>query len=220
VTDDRSSQRLIVLGLVALGLAGASIALWLGLRDDGASAQPSATGSASAPAAHTATPAPALPGSGGAPVVTEVPRRARPPQEPALESVVDGVRIRDHRKGAVQPADLPPTLRPPDARKLSSETVAAINRKVLRVVVECAAGVPKEVRGDNPRLEGQILVNVKAGQVSVAQSTVLIRRVSDGTAAERAKQCVEQRALGLTAAAVAGEGDVENYSIQLSYALP
>lgn len=218
-----------MLAVAAVGLLGAAIAVWLGVRDDGASAEPAGpvSGSASAPS-HTATPAPALPapalaepGKGGAPEVTDIERGAGGPREPSRQTVVDGVRIRDHRKhgGSDGPGQSLGNIRPPDSRKLSPDSVAAINKKVLEVIRDCTAEIPRDARADNPRLQGQITVNVKAGQVSVVQAAAQTLRVP-GEFAERARLCVEQRAIGLTAQAVAGEADVEQYPIQLNHALP
>jgi beta-lactam-binding protein with PASTA domain len=78
--------------------------------------------------------------------------------------------------------------------------------------------VPPEARGAKPRVDGQLLITIKSGQVSISGITVEISNVV-GATLEPAKQCIQQKALGVTVPQV-DEEDLENYPIQLSYALP
>jgi hypothetical protein len=226
MSEPPANRRPVVLALGALALVAAAVVLWLSLgrgKDDapGEVRRDGSAGTAAAP-----TPPPSLPtpppgdttDRAGQPVVSDNERTgSRPgPGDPPRETIVNGVRVRDHRKNPV-PIDLPPNLHPPDSRKLQSETVAAINRKVFAVVGECMSDVPREARGANPRLDGQVVVAVKNKQLAVTGSTMQLRDVV-GASVDATRLCMEQKAVGLTVPA--DELDVEGYAISLSYALP
>jgi hypothetical protein len=213
-----TSNRLL-LALGALGVVAAVVVLYIALRGDDGPAAP-AEGSGSAVAQRDpAPPVLATPDRPGAPVVTPSERDRTPRGGDApRETVVNGVRVRDHRGGSGS-IDLPRNIHPPDSRKLMPETVGAINEKMYGLLRECMASVPREGRNPQSRIEGTIVVAVKSKLVTVTQSTMQVREAG-GTELEPARQCMEQRALGLAVDVVADEQDVDAYSIMVDYALP
>jgi hypothetical protein len=80
---------------------------------------------------------------------------------------------------------------------------------------ECGRSVPAPSLGTKPRLEGQIVIAVKDQQAKVTSATMQLRDIT-GEAVDPTRQCIEQRSLGLTAAAP-GEVDLESYSINLTF---
>ena len=138
--------------------------------------------------------------------------------EPAVrEYEINGVKVRDHRTGTHAPIDLPPNTHAPGTRRIASKTTGVVSNELQKVVRACGASIPREARGEKPRLEGRVIIAIKAGQVSVTSATVQLRNI-EGAAAEAAKQCVEQKSVGLSAP-VADEADLDAYSISLSFAI-
>jgi hypothetical protein len=158
--------------------------------------------------------------------VTDRPRGETPPPtlptggENPREYAVGDTTVRDHRAGDNKPLDIPPNVHPTGARLIPSELTHSISQKVKAVMKECVATLPKEGRGDKPRLEGQILIAIKDGAMSVTESTIQMRDLDGlGGATDAAKQCVESHAVGLSTPAP-GEADLASYSIHLSFAVP
>lgn len=134
-----------------------------------------------------------------------------------VETVIDGVRVRDHRKNK-KPIDLPPNIHRPDQKKLPSTLVFDVSSKLQPVLKECAKGqVPKEARGAKPRLEATIFVDIKGGNLTVTEATAQIRDVTSDTAA--IKQCFEQKSVNQGVPSGATE-DTTHYSISLTYVIP
>lgn len=195
-------------------LAG-GVVLWLMLRgSDDEVAKPTGetvtapTGSAPpatdrGPAAPSV--APSLPGSTPSAEEGEV-----------KEYVVGDRRVRDHRKGDHAPIDIPPSVHPAEGRRLTSNLVHEVGLKLKVMVKECAQALPAGARGKDPHLEGQVVVAIKAKQVTVTRAVVQLRDVTDASV-ETIKKCIEERALTLTHQAE--ETDLESYDINLSYAL-
>ena len=92
-----------------------------------------------------------------------------------------------------------------------------ISTKIQAVMHECVAAMPADARGAKPRLEGTIQIAIKDQQARITQSAVQLRDVT-GSSADTTKQCIEQKSMGLTAAAP-DEPDLESYSISITFAL-
>ncbi len=207
------SRKLLVGGLAVLLVVLAAL-WWLLKKDD---AQPAARrGEGSAVVVATdpgATPAPQLPGGGSAPALP-----AGSGEQNPRDYVVGDVRIRDHRAGDNTPMDIPPNVHPAESRRIPSALVSDIAQKVRGVLAECAPQIPREARGPNPKLEGQIIVTIKDKQLSVTQSTMQLRDVF-GAALEPARQCVQEKSIGLTTSA-GDEADLASYSIAVTFPVP
>lgn len=205
-----------LLVVAALVVLGGAIGLWLMMRapDD---AQARARGAAGS-GAEVATPTvrePSTPGSTVTPSLSRDPGQAA--ETPTSEYVVGDTRVRDHRGGEHKPIDVPPNAHPPDTRQVSSGLTTELSTKLQAVMSECVAQIPKEARGPKPRLEGQVMIAIKDHQVAVSKSLMVMRDVT-GEAVAPAIQCIEQKSLTITNAAP-DEGDVDNYSINVSFAV-
>jgi hypothetical protein len=204
---------LLIGGLVVAALV---VGLYFALRnDDSAAAQTSTPSEGSAVVVGTPPGAPTVqPGLPG-----ESPRLPQPgPGENPRDYVVGDVRIRDHRTGDNKPIDVPPNAHPADSRKIPPTLTHEISQKVKAVMMQCVADLPKDARGDKPRLEGQIIIAIKNNKASITSSTIQLRNVT-GDALESTKQCIESKAVGIENPAP-DQADLDNYPIHLSYAIP
>jgi len=177
---------------------------------------PAASGSAAvteapppAPPAPT-DPAPHLPS-------TTVSSQPPPPAGSANEYTIGGIQVRDHRSGSNAPLDIPPNIHRPNTRQLPSTLTSDIAQKVRGVLADCAKDLPKDARGDHPRLEGQVVVSIKDHQLTVTGATMQLRDVT-GAALEPTRQCIEQHSVGLQTAA-SDQDDLDNYSIGVTFAV-
>jgi hypothetical protein len=206
-------NRLLVVGALVV-LAG-GIFLWLAMREDnaakGASPSASPTEDTKKKDRQANRDRPATPDqpSGGV-TVRDVPSQPR-------EYTVDGVRIRDHRKGSHAPVDLPPNIHPPDTRRIASTVTHGVITQMTGVVKECAAGLPADARGAKPRVEGTVFLGIKDKQARTNEAKVQLRDVVAGAWIDTIKSCIESKSIGLTTAA--DEADLERYSITVSFAL-
>jgi hypothetical protein len=82
----------------------------------------------------------------------------------------------------------------------------------------CAASLPREARSERSRVEGQITIAIKDHLATVTAAAFQLRDIAEPAQAE-VKQCLTQRAVGLTAPA-GDEADLDSYGISLSLALP
>lgn len=198
--------------VVAIGLL-----LWPGATDDEQLPSQPAKGAES----EVATPTVLEPTAGptGSSDNPADPADADPPvrSDGVREYTVGGVRVRDHRKGDHPKLDVPPNIHPPGGRKIASTLTSDLAQLARAVMNECVAKIPKEARGGSPRLEGQITIAIRDKQVTVTAATMQLREVV-GASSDEAKQCIEQRSLGITAPA--DEADLSGYTINLSFAVP
>jgi hypothetical protein len=201
--------RPVVLLIVLAALVG--IAVWLFVAKD------------EAPASSDSAPPPTASSGGAAP--DDRPRPSLPNEQPAIaepggsasEYTVGGMQVRDHRGGDQPKIDVPLNVHPPGSHELASSVVNDVAQQVRRVLADCASSLPREARGDKPKMQGQLVVAVKGEQLTVTGATVQLRDVF-GAGLEPTRQCIEQRSIGLHAAA-AGEPDLDGYSIAVSFVL-
>jgi hypothetical protein len=132
--------------------------------------------------------------------------------------VIGDTRVRDHRTGNHPPMDIPPNVHPPEGRQIPSTLTHELAQKVKAVMIECVASVPREARGDKPRLEGQISIAIKERKASITKSTVQLRNVT-GDTVDPAKQCIESKVIGIENPS-GDEADLDDYTINISFALP
>jgi hypothetical protein len=215
-----SQSRPVGLIIAGLALTAAALLVWMIVRagDDSASASPPQQPAAGAPVDPPA-PRAERPNGPGSPQVAESAqeRRSGNADRPVTETIVNGVRVRDHRRDRSTPIlvqDRPPGV---GVHRVSRTVTADLNNRILPFVRECVSGVPPEARGARPRVESQVIISIKDHQARVTEATVEISDAA-GATLESAKQCIQQKALGVTVPA-ADEDDVENYPIRLSYSL-
>jgi hypothetical protein len=195
---------LVIGGILAAALG---IALWLLVRDSD-----DATAGSSAPSAERREPAttpdrPALPHQ----------RTATGSATPSRDYAVGDHVIRDHRTGDQVTRTEPPTEHARPTRLLPASLTKAISQKVLAVMNDCTAAIPADARVAKARLDGDLTVAIKDHSLTVAKVAVALGVT--GPALDVAKQCIEERAVGLTTAA-ADEADLDNYKINVSFRLP
>ncbi len=218
-------------GLIIAGVAvvAAALLLWMIMRsgDDDASASPPQAAGGGSSGSSGASGDGASAGEGGdrpsLPSVasSEDGRRRRSSGDedrPTTETIINGVRVRDHRRDRSKPIAIPTRPPPAHARKIPPTLTREISNRILPIVRECASQVPPEARGVKPRVQGEVVIAIKGQQVQITQATIEISDVV-GASLEPAKQCIQQKALGVTVPA-AEESDLEDYPIRLSYTLP
>lgn len=144
---------------------------------------------------------------------------AQLPKDPPLEyTLPDGRKVRDFRKPENRvPLDLPPSTQVPGGRRIKPELTGLFTEQITALMRECGKAVPAADRGNKPRLEGQILIAIKAGEASVTSAVFKLTNMTSPAAADTAKTCVEQKALTVKVPAE-GEADLDSYSINLSFA--
>ncbi len=153
-------------------------------------------------------------------IVGDRPQLPQPaPGENPRDYVVGDIRVRDHREGSNKLIDIPPNVHPIEGPKIPSTLTHEVSQKVLKVVTDCVASIPKEARGEKPRVEGQIAIDIKDHKVTVTKSTMQLRNVT-GESVEPTKQCIEGKTIGIENAAAPEVSDIDNYTINVSFAMP
>ncbi len=193
-------------------LAGA-VGVWLMMRTGDSVAEPSTE-----PSRATEQPPPPSQRGEAAPTVTpSLPGETRRSEGSAVkEYAVGDTLVRDHRSGDHAPIDIPPSVHPAEARRLTSNLVSEVGQKLKVIVKDCATGLPAGARGKDPRLEGQVVIAIKSKRVTVTGAAVELRDVTDASVAS-IKRCIEEKALTVTHDA--DETDLASYDISLAYAL-
>lgn len=206
--------------IAVVAVTAAALLLWMIIKSGDEDASASPPRSAEAAAAPQGPPARQGADRPGLPQVTpsEQVRRRGGDAPPPTETIINGVRVRDHRRDRTQPIEIAPRTRPAYARKIPPELTADISNRILPIVRECASNVPREARGVKPSVQGQLVIAIKDHRVQIRQATIEIADVV-GAALEPTQQCIQQKALGVTAPA-ADEADLEDYALRLSYTLP
>jgi hypothetical protein len=209
-------KALVIGGLVVIALLAV---LWFALKKDLSAAEPTTTSSNPGPSAPVAAPP-----VNSQPSVTSGTTGDQPslPQPAAGENprdyAVGDIRVRDHRAGDHKPLDIPPNVHRAEGRAIPSTLTHEVAQKVKTVMMQCVTDLPKEARGEKPRLEGQISIAIKEKKVTVTKSTMQLRNVS-GESVEPTKQCIEQKSIGLENAAP-DQADLDDYTINISFAIP
>jgi hypothetical protein len=213
---ESSSKVGLGLAIGAVVVVALGVVLWLALKKDMASSSDTTSPQGSAVAVQPS-------GTSSAPTVTPGAGEHTPLPQPApgenpKDYVVGDIRVRDHRAGDHKPLDIPPNVHPMEGPAIPSALTHEVSQKVKNVVMECTQAMPKDARGDKPRVEGQILIAIKDHKVTITKSTMQLRDVT-GDAVEPTKQCIESKSIGLENSAPE-TSDVENYTINVSYAIP
>lgn len=212
------SRTVLVIGGLGTIVLGLLVGLWILLVRSDDSPATAETPPPASPTIADHKP-PAVPPHGGTTTsIGPAPETPVADPEPVKEYTVGGTKVRDHRSGDHKQLDVPPNVHVPGGHQIQPATTQIVSQKLQAVMKECVASMPREARGDKPRLEGQVVVSIKDKKITVAQSTMQLRNIADD-AAGPVKQCIEQRSVGLSDSAP-GEPDVQNYSINISFAVP
>jgi hypothetical protein len=134
---------------------------------------------------------------------------------PAAEQPKKDRLVRDHRPEGTPPIDLPPVIRPPDARKMKPQTSGMLTKAVKLVMRDCVKSIPAEERtGEKPKMEAVVTVAIKDKTATVTKATIQLRDVT-GSATDAAKSCIENNVLHITEGV--DEADLESYDVTTSY---
>jgi hypothetical protein len=207
------SNGLVLVVIAGLVVVAAGAAGWfLFNKSEPVVAAESSTPSPERAPASTSTVAPKLDPEAKVEATTDpVPKKT----VPTREYYVDGKLVRDHRREGAPPMDLPPVIRPPDARKMQAVSTTVITKAVKLVMRECVASIPPEERmGAKPKMEAVINVAVKDKSAKVTKATIQLRDVR-GSATDAAKSCIENKVLGVMEGV--DEADLESYDITTSF---
>lgn len=203
--------------LVVVGVA--AVLLVSGTSEDAHPKPQVVAGSGFAATAHTpggSVATPTLP-------TPSTPTESTPPPEEGSdvtkEYTVGGVKVRDHRAGEHQQMDLPPNMHPANGPSLPSELTHDISQQVKNKMIQCASSMPRDIRGDKPKVDGQLQVAIKDHVLSIHSIEVQVRDITDATASDALRQCVQQQAASLTAVAK-DQADVADYGIGITFAIP
>jgi hypothetical protein len=203
--------------LVVVGVA--AVLLVSGTSED-SPPKPQAAGSGLAASAHTPGGSVATP---TLPTSPSIPTESTPPPEGGSdvtkEYTVGGVKVRDHRTGEHKQMDLPPNMHPANGPSLPSELTHDISQQVKNKMIQCASSMPRDIRGDKPKVDGQLQVAIKDHVLSINSIEVQVRDITDATASDALRQCVQQQAASLTAVAK-DQADVADYGIGITFAIP
>jgi hypothetical protein len=143
---------------------------------------------------------------------------AMPAGSAAIDVPIGETRIRDHRTGAQEPVEVPPPSRPPDGRRIAPQVTTNLSQQIRPLLRECTASLASGALTDKSRVEGEIVIAIKDRQATVTGASLQPRNIAEA-ALNDVKQCLTQRAVGLTADA-GEERDVDGYTITVSMALP
>lgn len=127
---------------------------------------------------------------------------------------------RDHRvpeRAAAEPPP-PPHADPPAGRKINIQVTSDLSQVLRPALQECAANLAPGAAGATSRIEGQIFVAIKDHQATVTSADFQLRDIAEAAQPD-IKQCLMQRAVGVTATA-GDEQDVDSYPITVSLRWP
>jgi hypothetical protein len=209
----RSNAPVLVI-IAALVVVGAGAAGWfLFNKPDPQVVAAEPTALAPATPAKTPTKAPSLDPTTK---VSDTPAAEQPKKDlPTREYYVGGRLVRDHRPEGTPPIDLPPVIRPPDARKMKPQTSGMLTKAVKLVMRDCVKSIPAEERtGEKPKMEAVVTVAIKDKTATVTKATIQLRDVT-GSATDAAKSCIENNVLHITEGV--DEADLESYDVTTSY---
>jgi hypothetical protein len=186
-----------VAALAALGLAGllGLVLLWrtsqaAGETDPETQADDPATGARD----PSQRPRPQLPGT--AEVAGELPSildvdidaGARGPRVYVRE---DGVLIRDHRARATMMSSTELVRPKTGTAKMEPTTIVAVRNAMRPIVFRCAEAIPAASMGEDPRLQGEVMVSIAEGNLRVDDAVMKLADVEESAAAPM-RDCVVQ----------------------------
>jgi hypothetical protein len=153
------------------------------------------------------------------------PGKARNPSVPVLRqdgSAVPSRRAgelgaRDHRAPEHAAAE-PPPPDPPAGRKINIQVTSDLSQVLRPALQECAANLAPGAAGALSRIDGQVVIAIKDHQATVTSASFQLLDFAEAAQAD-IKQCLVQRAVGVTAPA-GDELDVDSYPITVSLRWP
>jgi hypothetical protein len=124
--------------------------------------------------------------------------------------------VRDHRAPEPAASEQPPD--PPAGHKINVQVTSDLSQILRTALQDCATNLAPGTAGETSRIEGQIVVAIKNHQATVASVSFQLRDFAEAAQADL-KQCLAQRAVGVTAPA-GDEPDIDSYPIIVSLRWP
>jgi hypothetical protein len=124
---------------------------------------------------------------------------------------------RDHRAPEHAAAE-PPPPDPPAGRRINIQVTSDLSQVLRPALQECAASLASGAAGDLSRVDGQVVIAIKDHQATVTSASFQLHDFAEAAQADL-KQCLVQRAIGVTAPA-GDEPDVDSYPITVSLRWP
>lgn len=119
---------------------------------------------------------------------------------------------------AAQPSPPPAPPDPPAGRRINIQVTSDLSQVLRPALQECAADLAPGAAGDTSRVEGQVVIAIKDHQATVMSASFQLHDVAEAAQAD-VKQCLLQRAVGVTAPA-GDEPDLDGYPITVSLRWP
>lgn len=185
-----------VAALTGLGLAGllGLVLLWRASQAAGETAPETQADDPAAGASDSSRPRPQLQAtaeaSGELPSLLDVDTDAGA-KGPRVYVRDDGVLIRDHRARSTMMSTNELTRPNTAPVKVEPTTIIAVRNAMRPIVFRCAEAIPAESMGEDPRLQGEVMVSIAAGNLSVDDTVVKIVDVDEGAVAPM-RDCVVQ----------------------------
>jgi hypothetical protein len=178
---------------------------------------------------HPQRTVPRLPEQPPAPGDPTAPKTGSGETDTFKEYEINGKVVRDHRTGLdgdagvwTPPSDdkLPKPRAPkpqPDGRQVAPQLTQNLGAGVKNVMRECAAQIPKESRGAEPRLLATITMSIKDKTATITDADIVLRDLVAGPPVDAATACMKEKLVGVTQAT--DEADVASYDLSISYLL-
>ena len=210
-----------VAALAALGLAGllGLVLLWRASQAAGETAPGTLADDPTAGASNPSQrPRPQLPAAaeGELPSILDVDIDAGV-KGPRVYVREDGVLVRDHRTRATM-MSTNELVRPKTGPvKMEPTTIIAVRNAMRPIVFRCAEAIPAASMGEDPRLQGEVMVSIAEGNLRVDDAVMKLADVEESAAAPM-RDCVVQgvRAIHLAAPEAA---DVTRTTLTLPFRL-
>lgn len=125
--------------------------------------------------------------------------------------------MRDHR-AAEHAAVEPPPPDAPAGRRINIQVTSDLSQVLRPALQSCAANLAPGAAGDTSRVEGQVIIAIKDHQATVTSANFQLHDIAEAAQPD-IKQCLVQRAMGVTAPA-GDEPDLDSYTITVSLRWP
>ncbi len=184
-----------VAALAALGLAGllGLVLLWRASQAAGETAPEALADDPTARASHPSQrPRPQLPATaeGELPSILDVDTDAGA-RGPRVYVREDGVLIRDHRARATMMSSSELVRPKTGPAKMEPTTIIAVRNAMRPIVFRCAEAIPAASMGEEPRLQGEVMVSIAGGNLRVDDAVMKLADVEESAAAPM-RDCVVQ----------------------------
>jgi len=131
---------------------------------------------------------------------------------------VGNIDVRDHRGGSGAQLDIPVPVHTPEGPRIDSAVTAAIGKQVRMTMYDCAKTLGSEGRGTRPRVEGQLVTNIKGNTMTVASAIMQPRDLNEADT-KALKACMEPKVVGMSTPAP-NQADLDSYPLSLTMPLP